>query len=184
MNWRIALTLIMLAAALASGWSVWNLSQSSEASVLVARSDYVLRNYEITALDKLGRETFTLRGPELHRDPGSQTMSMTTPQFMIPDRNGYYWDVRAQHGQVTDDGKQLNLIEQVQVNSPPAVPPPTRIETSQLTFLLDTNQAKTAAQVTITRPGLTMRGKGLQADFDRHQIALLSQVHARYASSQ
>lgn len=184
MNWRIALTLVMLAAALASGWSVWNLSHSSEDAVLVARSDYVLRNYEITALDKLGRETFTLRGPELHRDPGNQTMSMATPQFMIPDRDGHYWDVRAQRGQVTGDGKQLNLIEQVQVDSPPAVPPPTRIETQQLTFLLDSNQAKTAAQVTITRPGLTMRGQGLQADFDRHQIALLSQVHARYVTSQ
>lgn len=181
MNWRLGLTLIMLLAAIASGWSVWQFSHQEEEALLHTRSDYILRNYDITSLDKQGQEAFTLRGPELHRDPKDSTLSITTPQFLIPDRERHYWDVRAKHGVVAADGSQLLLHDDVQVDSPPEVPPPTRINTTQLTFLLKEKRAQTAAEVTITRPGLTMRGLGLDADFDRHQIALLSKVHARYA---
>ena len=37
-----------------------------------------------------------------------------------------------------------------------------------------------ATAVTVTRPGLTMRGIGLEADFDRQQVSLLSQVRTHY----
>ena len=42
------------------------------------------------------------------------------------------------------------------------------------------NRAASASTVTLTRPGLTMRGHGMRADFDRQQVSLLSDVHTRY----
>ena len=62
----------------------------------------------------------------------------------------------------------------------PQVPPPTRIEAEELNLFPGENRATSAAVVTLTRPGLTMRGRGLQADFDRQQVSLLSDVHTRY----
>ena len=182
-SWRTGLTIALLLGAIASGWSVWRQSRPVDDGVLKTRPDYVLRDFEITSLDKQGKESFTLRGPRLQRDPGAKSMTLNTPVFQVPDRNGAYWDVKAQRGLVPDDGKQLQLRGQVVATSPAQAPPPTRIETEQLNIFPSENRATSASVVTLTRPGLTMRGHGLQADFDTQQVSLLSDVHARYVPS-
>lgn len=180
MSWRTLLTLVLLVAAVASGWSVWRLSHNGDEDVLNARPDYVLRDYEITSLDKRGKESFTLRGPVLQREPADKTMTLQTPLFLVPDRSGKYWEVRAKQGTVPADGKQLDLRGTVHAASPAGVAPETRIETSQLSLFPQENRASSQTAVTVTRPGLTMRGVGMQADFDRQQVSLLSQVRTRY----
>ena len=183
MSWRARMTIVLLLAAIASGWSVWNQSGGNAETLVSTRSDYVLHDYEIVSLDSQGKESFTLRGPRLQRDPGAKSMTLNTPVFQVPDRNGAYWDVKAQRGLVPDDGKQLQLRGQVVATSPAQAPPPTRIETEQLNLFPSENRATSASVVTLTRPGLTMRGHGLQADFDTQQVSLLSDVHARYVPS-
>ena len=180
MSWRTGLTLVLLLAAIVCGWSVWKYAGGGEADTAATRSDYVLHDFEIVSLDSQGKESFTLRGPRLQRDPGAKSMTLETPVFQVPDRNGAYWDVRAQRGLVPDDGKQLRLRGKVVANSPRQTPPPTRIETEQLNLFPRQNRATSAATVSITRPGLTMRGHGMQADFDRQQVSLLSDVRTRY----
>lgn len=180
MNWRSGLTIVLLLAAIVCGWSVWTYSGGGSDGKIATRSDYVLHDFELVSLDSQGKESFTLRGPRLQRDPGAKSMTLETPLFLVPDRNGAYWDVRAHRGLVPDDGKQLQLRGKVIANSPEHVPPPTRIETEQLNLFPSENRATSPAAVTITRPGLTMRGRGLQADFDRQQVSLLSDVRTRY----
>jgi len=180
MSWRTGLTLLMLLGAIASGWSVWRQSRPAQEEVLATRPDYVLRDYEITVLDRQGGESFTLRGPDLQRDPADKTMQLATPLFLVPDRQGRYWEVRAKQGAVPADGDELVLRGDVRATSPADAPPATRIETSELTLFPGDNRATSKAAVTVTRPGLTMRGRGMQADFDRQQVSLLSQVRSRY----
>ena len=180
MNWRLSLTLLLLLGAIATGWSVWRMSHPADDGVLRTRPDYVLRDYEITALDKQGKESFTLRGPMLQRDPADRTMTLATPRFLVPDRLGRYWNVVAQQGFVPAGGDLLELRGQVRADSPADAPPPTRIETDWLALDLERNRARSTAAVTVTRPGLTMRGTGLEADFDRQQVSLLSQVRTHY----
>ncbi len=180
MSWRGGLTLVLLLAVIASGWSVWTHMEVAPDPTAIERPDYVLRDYEIVSLDSDGKEAFTLRGPELQRDLGAKSMSLRTPLFLVPDRNGNYWEVRARQGFVPEDGKELRLRGDVVANSPAQVPPPTRIETSELNLFPRANRATSTVAVTITRPGLTMRGRGLEADFNRQQVALLSDVHSRY----
>lgn len=180
MNWRTAMTLCLLLAAIASGWSVWRQFHPAEDVVLRTRPDYVLHDYQIVSLDKLGKESFTLNGPRLQRDPADKTMTLITPQFQVPDREGRYWNVRARHGFVPAGGGQLQLRGQVIAISPAQAPPATRIETETLTLLLGEHHAQTSDAVTITQPGLTMRGIGMRADLDRQHVSLLSQVKARY----
>ncbi|MDI1251895.1 LPS export ABC transporter periplasmic protein LptC [Thermomonas sp.] len=183
MNWRGGLTIILLLAVIASGWSVWTHSEDAPDSNVVKRPDYVLRDYEIVSLDSEGKEAFTLRGPELQRDLGAKSMTLLTPLFLVPDRNGAYWEIRAKHGFVPEDGKELRLRGEVVATSPVQAPPPTRIETSELNLFPRANRATSSVAVTITRPGLTMRGRGLEADFNRQQATLLSDVTARYVPS-
>ena len=179
-NVRGGLTILLLIAAIASGWSVWRHSADNPDTVIAQRPDYVLRDYEIVSLDNEGKEAFTLSGPELQRDLGAKQMTLLTPLFLVPDGNGTYWEVRAKHGVVPEDGKELRLRGDVVTTSPAQVPPQTRIETSELNLFPRENRATSAVAVTVTRPGLTMRGRGLEADFNRQQVALLSDVHSRY----
>ena len=74
----------------------------------------------------------------------------------------------------------LSVAAMVRPDSPAEAPPPTRIETDWLALDLERNRARSTAAVTVTRPGLTMRGTGLEADFDRQQVSLLSQVRTHY----
>lgn len=180
LSWRGGLTIVLLLAVIASGWSVWTNSNNTASPATVKRPDYVLRGYEIVSLDSDGKEAFTLRGPELQRDLGAKSMTLLTPLFLVPDRNGAYWEIRAKHGFVPENGKQLRLRGDVVATSPAQVPPPTRIETAELNLFPRANRATSTVAVTITRPGLTMRGRGLEADFNRQQVALLSDVHSRY----
>lgn len=180
MTWRSALILLLLLAAVASGWSVWRLSRPSEAGVLKARPDYVLREFEMTSLGKDGREAFILRGPLLQRDPADKTMAMATPLFLVPDRGGRYWHVRADDGFVPADGERLDLRGNVIATSPAEAPPTTRITTDQLSLFPRQHRATSSAAVLVTRPGHTMRGVGMQADFERQRVSLLSQVSHHY----
>ena len=180
MSWRAGLTIVLLIAAIASGWSIWSQSGGTAEMTGPTRSDYVLYDYEIVSLDSQGKESFTLHGPRLQRDPGVKSMTLDTPRFQVPDRNGAYWNVRAQRGRVPDDGKQLQLRGQVVATSPAQVTPPTRIETEQLNLFPSENRATSTVEVKVARPGLTMRGLGMQADFQSQQVTLLSQVRARY----
>lgn len=181
MSWRLILSLLLLAAAIASGWSVWRMTHPSDDGVLRTRPDYVLRDYEITSLDKRGKELFTLRGPLLQRDSGDQTLQLDHPQFLVPDAEGHYWEVRADEGFVPADGDRIEVRGRVSAQSPADKPPATRIEADQLALDLDNHRATSSSRITITRPGLTMEGTGLEADFDRRQVSLLSQVRNRYA---
>ena len=180
MSWRGGLTVVLLLAAIACGWSVWRFTGGGAEAMASTRSEYVLHDYEIVSLDSEGKESFTLSGPRLQHDPGAKSMSLETPRFLVPDRNGAYWDVRAQRGLVPDDGKELRLRGRVVATSPPQAPPPTRIETEELNLFPRENRAASASTVTLTRPGLTMRGHGMRADFDRQQVSLLSDVHTGY----
>ncbi len=181
MSWRGALTLALLIAALACGWSVWNYSNGSSVASVDMRSDYVLHDFEIVSLDAEGKESFTLRGPRMQRDPGAKSMSLATPLFLVPDRNGAHWEVRAQQGEVPEVGDVLQLRGKVVATSPADVTPATRIETEQLNLFPRSNRATSPVGVTVSRPGLTMRGRGLDADFNRQQVSLLADVHSRYA---
>jgi lipopolysaccharide export system protein LptC len=180
-SWRSTLTLLMLATALVSGWSVWRHAGSQDTALGATRSDFVLHDFELVSLDREGSESFTLRGPRLQRDPGAKSMTLATPLFLVPDREGAYWEVKAASGHVPDDGQELRLRGQVVATSPADAAAPMRIETEELNLFPNENRATSAVAVSLTRPGLTMRGRGLRADFDRDQASLLSDVRARYA---
>ncbi|MDQ3038812.1 MAG: LPS export ABC transporter periplasmic protein LptC [Pseudomonadota bacterium] len=179
-SWRGGLTLALVLAVMASGWSVWKYSNATDTKGVAKRADYVLHDYEIVSLDSDGKEAFTLRGPQLQRDLGAKSMTLLTPLFLVPDRNGAYWEVRAKRGFVPEDGKEIRLRGDVVATSPVRVPPQTTIKSSELNLFPRANRATSTVTVTVTRPGFTMRGRGLEADFNRQQVALLSNVHSRY----
>lgn len=186
MNWRITLGLVLLAAAAISGWSLWrNRVVEEEARTASGRSEYVLREFELIALDKSGKESFTLRAPLLRETPGASTMELTTPVFLLPDSDqpGQYWDVRSKTGWVSEARDEIRLRGDVVAQGPKQAVRPVTMETQELNVFPDTNRATSDAAVSIAQPGLTMQGRGLQADLDTRRFTLKSQARTRYAPS-
>jgi lipopolysaccharide export system protein LptC len=184
MNWRAILTLVLLAGALLSGWAVLR-QKSSQAphGSSTGLSDYVLHDFELISLDDTGKESFTLRAPLLQETPGAKTMDLTRPLFLVPDGEGRYWQVKSRTGWVSAKRDEIRLRGQVHTTSPPEDPRKVLMTTAQLNLFPNTRKATSHAFVTITEPGLTMRGRGMRADLASRRFTLLSQTTARYVPS-
>jgi len=183
-NWRVYLTIALLLGALVSGWSVWrNHAALAEQVDAGGRSDFVLHDYEIIALDKDGKEAFTLIGPLLRETPGKKTMEMQAPLFLIPDPKGLHWTVQSKTGWVSEDREHIRLTGNVRAIGPRNQPQPAKIATQQLNIYPKTKRAASPMAVTITQPGSILRGHGLVVNLANKQYELESQVRARYVRS-
>ncbi|GHA77407.1 LPS export ABC transporter periplasmic protein LptC [Cognatilysobacter bugurensis] len=183
MSWRGWLTVLLLGAALVTGWSVWH--QRADAPVVAVgetRSDYVLEDFELVALDESGRESFTLRAPRLVRDPDQESLDIVTPVFKIPagpDASTGDWDVRAQRGWVSAGGDELRLRGDVQARSVDVDGRPVSMTTQQLNVFPETKRATSPVETTVRQPGLILNGQRLEAELDAKRVHL-EDVKARY----
>ena len=180
MSWRTGLTLFLLVAAVVSAWSVLRQrGPGDKPPATPGRSDYVLHDVELVVLDEQGKESFTLRGPRIARDPAEQAMSLATPVFLLPDSDGDYWRVQANEGWVSPESDELRLTGDVRVTSPPGEPK-VALNTEQLNVFPDRDLASTPARVTITQPGSILQGVGLETNLATRHYELKSQVHTRH----
>jgi len=174
-SWRGTLTLVLLAAAIVTGWSAWRQrAVEPPAAPGPARPDYVLHDFELVALDKQGKEAFLLRAPELARSPDDKTLTIATPLFLIPDQDGQRWELRSKTGWVAADNSEVRLRGKVEATSPPGDARPTVMKTEQLNVFPDKNEATSSVLVTVTTPTSTMRGTGMRTDLSTNRIRLLS----------
>lgn len=184
MNWRVVLTLVLLAAAVVSGWSAWTHRPERRAdTVAEARSDYTLHDFELVVLDKQGKESFTLRAPELTRNPGDRTMALATPVFLIPATEGGKgsgWEVRSRTGWVNAGADELRLRGDVTASTAGANARPVLLRTEQLNVFPEARRATSAVRVTVTRPGSILRGQDMTALLDSKRVMFASNVKVRY----
>ena len=181
MNWRTVLTLLLLVAALVSGWSVWRHGdRTPDSTATGSRSDYVLHDFELVALDGQGQESFTLRAPRMSRNPEQRSMEMASPVFLLPDSERHYWKVVAEHGWVSPGGDELRLRGDVQVTGPPEERE-VAMKTEQLNVFPQRDVATAPGIVTITQPGSILRGRGMETNLATKHYELKSEVHSRYA---
>jgi len=184
MSWRGVLTLVLLVAAVLSGWSAWRQRRGdAPAATTNQRSDYLLHDFELIALDKLGKEAFTLNAPKLARNPNDKTMSLDTPVFLLPDKQGNHWKVQSKTGWVSADNAEVRLRGEVVAKSPEEDAREIWMNTEQLNIFPDTDRAASPDLVTITQPGSTIVGRGMQVDLASKRYAFLSQVKHRYVKS-
>lgn len=182
MNWRAAVIVALLVAAVASGWSAWRQRAGvPEAAAASDRSDYVLEDFELVSLDDRGQESFTLRAPWLQRHPADGTLSLREPVFLLPEEGGdLYWDLRAATGWISEDSEEMRLQGDVVAVSDPDGGRAMRMETTSLQVFPGDRRASTNAAVTITQPGTTMQGTGMEADLARKRFQLNSKVQTRH----
>ncbi|MFC0678808.1 LPS export ABC transporter periplasmic protein LptC [Lysobacter korlensis] len=177
---------MLLAAAALTGWSLWQQQTDDiEAAPGTERSDYVLEDFELVALDEQGRESFTLRAPRLTRDPTRETMDIATPVFTLPagpDASTGDWEVKSRTGWVSAEGDELRLRGDVLAKSVDAEGRPVTMNTQQLNVFPETKRATSPVAVTVRQPGLILNGRSLEAQLDAKRVHL-NDVKARYEST-
>lgn len=181
MSWRMVLGLALLVAAAVSGWSAWKQRDVPEPELAsVERSDYLMRDFEMISLDEEGKESMTLRAPEMQRNPRDETFTIATPLFLLPDSEGHHWQMRAQSGWVSPKGDELRLTGNVKGTSPKEAAVPSTFDTQRLNVFPRRNLAASDAAVTITRPGSILTGIGFETNTKTKQYTFKSQVKTRY----
>jgi lipopolysaccharide export system protein LptC len=182
MSWRGIVILLLIAGAALSGWAVWQHRQPPpRVAAANDRPDYVLRDFELIALNAEGKESFTLRAPTLERRPGDETMSLATPLFLVPNGEGKYWEIRSKTGWVSADQKEIRLIGEVKANSPPEDLRPITMNTERLSVFPRENRAASDDVVTIVQPGSILRGRGFAVSTTTKRYVFRSEVKTRYA---
>ena len=69
MSWRTTLGLVLLLAAIVSGWSAWKNRDVPPPNRIVAdRSDYVMRDFEMIALNGKGEEAVAMYEKEAEEE--------------------------------------------------------------------------------------------------------------------
>ncbi|RYG09415.1 MAG: LPS export ABC transporter periplasmic protein LptC [Burkholderiales bacterium] len=181
MSWRLGLGLMLLVAAMLSGWSAWKQRDAAEPEAAISdRADYLMRDFEIISLDDKGQESMTLRAPEMQRNPNDQTFTIATPLFLLPDSEGQHWEMRSNTAWVSAKGDEMRLSGDVKGTSPKQAPIPTTFDTQRLNVFPRKNLASTDAAVTITRPGSILSGVGFETNTKTRQYTFKSQVKTRY----
>ena len=108
-------------------------------------------------------------------------MNIDQPTFLFPDKSGNRWRSRSATGWVNSEGNEVRLRGNVVLDNPGGKR--MTVQTEALNVYPDANRATSDQQVTITQPGATIRGRGLEAQLDTQRVTLKSEVRARYASS-
>ena len=181
MNWRLGLGLVLLAAAVLSGWSAWKQRDIAEPEAMTSdRPDYLMRDFEVISLDEQGRESITLRAPQMQRNPKDQTFTIATPLFLLPDDRGHHWQMRSKSAWVSAKADEIRLTGDVRGISPRQAGVPSTLETQRLNIFPRKNLASTDAPVTITQPGSILTGVGFQTNTKTQQYQIKSQSKLRY----
>lgn len=184
-GWRGLLTLVLVAAAAVSGWSIWNhRAPEPVRDPASGRSDYQLYDFELVVLDAQGVEAFTLRAPQLARQPGDESLDLASPVFQFPAGDGDQlarWEMRSNAAWVSPDGSQVRLRGDVHAENPGADGGMTTLATERLDVFPRDDRASTEAPVRIERPGSIIRARGLRVDLATKHYVLPSDVETRYA---
>lgn len=179
------LIVLLVIGAAVSAWSLWSQRDGVAATASAnAAPDYTLKDFELIVLDEAGQQSFTLRAPELTRDPTARTMDIATPVFLIPpgeDAGSDGWELRARTGWISADGDELRLRDEVRAVSDGVTGAPMTMATEQLNVFPETDLVDSAVEVSFTRPGSILRGRGLEMNLDTKLYTLHSEVRWHYA---
>lgn len=181
MSWRAILGVVLLVAAVLSGWSAWKNREIPPASRVTAdRSDYVMRDFEMIALSSDGTEALAVRAPEMARNPHDQTFTITTPLFLLPEEDGRYWELRARTGWLAAKGEELRLRGEVHGTPPKGGKQQAEFRTQALNVFPDRDLAQSDDVVTVTQPGSRLTGRGFESNLKTKEYVFKSQVKSIY----
>lgn len=178
-NWRIIAVILLLGLGIAATYNLLTRPNPAEtASAAGDMADYVLKDFELVALDDQGQESFAIKAPSLQRSDSDRSFEVTRPTFSIQGRSP--WSIVADTAWVSGDNREVQLKGGVIANTQTAKGP-MKLTTEQLNVYPQTKIAKAPVLATINQPGVTISGReGLEAQLETQRITF-KEMRARYS---
>ncbi|MDC8012051.1 LPS export ABC transporter periplasmic protein LptC [Tahibacter soli] len=181
----VLLVALLALGAIATQALVWLVRPTPEPPAFVGppRSNYSLADFTLNSLDDQGRLSFTIVAPALARRNDDGSLWVDAPNFTITSNDGSEnWKGVSDSAWVTKDGTKMLLAGKVQMHRDTEDPKrQAQVDTHDVTAWPKQNKLETQAPATITQPGSILRGTGMKADLNTHQLELLADVHATFA---
>ena len=177
--WLLVFALAVLAGG--STFLAWLTRERPNAQTFAGppRSDYVLTDFTLDALDAAGRRTFQVSGPTLARRGDDGSIFVTTPDYLLIDGSGHAWKGKSDAAWVDKDGTLMKLQGHVEMHREAGGDgKPVDVVTRDLTTWPKDKKMETAAPATITQPGSILSGVGMRGDLNAKVLELLSDVHS------
>ena len=145
------------------------------------RSDYVARDYTLTARNAAGDFNFRVTGPRATRHPFLGSFDLEEPRMKFRDDDGHDWNARAKTGWVNKEGTLVKLNGDVVVQREPAAGvDPVKIESETLIAHTRDDLLESPAAVVVTEPGAVLKGTGMTAKLKDRHLVLAADVAAHY----
>lgn len=143
--------------------------------------DYILENFSAVTLGEKGSPRFLVAASRMEHFPDDDTTYLTEPRLTSPYRDKPPVHIRAASGEVSHNGDQIFLHDNVQVlRDATARTAEMRIDTSYLHVVPDDEMAETDRLVTVTEPHGVTSAVGMKLDSGARTLKLLSRVRSQY----
>lgn len=178
--WRrwliISVTLVLVA--LAQLWWRQLLDESGSSSPVRSEMQYRMLDFTMRIIAADGSEQWRITAPLLV-DRGEGLPSELTDPVVTSMQGAQNWQISADRALLDRQSDTAEFIDSVVVNNLDSQGS-ARLETGYLRFDLENKTIHSPELVTITRPGLLLRGIGLQGDIDTAHYHLQTNVQATY----
>lgn len=175
---RWVLSAVLLVAAGASGWILYDLDPDDDSTERAAPDapEAYMENFTSVEMDSSGRPRRRIEASYMayHAD---QSVELTDPRYVLFRDEGEPWHVQSERGRVSADGSVLWLLGRVDIwRNDASGTRDLDIRTGHLMVLTASEYGETTEPVTIRTPASTSSGVGMRAWLDETRFELLSKV--------
>ena len=181
MNLRTALAILMLGAAAASFWFVYQPVQEVAVSVEAAGPDMVMDRFTTMITDDSGRGEYLISGDRLERLRPDGQRTVQRVSVLFDDGLAPPVTMDAATALISPHNDDILMSgDVVIVHGASGGETTTRILTPRLILFPERQEASTDAPVRLTRDTMSLDAVGMRTDLRARTVAFYSQVRASY----
>jgi len=159
----------------------WNpVTQEVTAQPELRQVDFFVINAHRVQFEPDGRLHSELASPKIEHLLGSEISLLETPDLLLYQEDGQPWRIQSEKAEVSPDGKQVELIENVRISHQDKKNGDTLVTSPQITLFTEDNYATTNAPVRIEAMHGVTSGIGMQAWLKERKLNLLSTARGQY----
>ena len=183
-NMRLALLFLPLAV-LVAGLGYWNINNPSEiepstSTVDDNSIDFFAQGTQTLQFTDSGTIQYELSSPRIEHTQHDDITLLLQPQLLLFRGTDLPWHITSERSEVSPEGKEVELIENVRIERTDEQGRPTILTTEQLTYVPDTEYAHTQLAVKIEAANSITTAVGMQTYLNESKMNLLSNVRGQH----
>jgi len=143
--------------------------------------DYLIANFTATTYDSAGAAESVLSAAKMIHYPDDDTTELIEPRVVQQKAGDARMTVSASRGQVSRDGEEIFLYDNVVlVREAAAERPEARLSTSFLHVVQDRTLVRTDRDVFMQEGARSLSGRGMEYDYGSGRLQLLANVRGQF----